>query len=191
MSNHWRPDDSGACEQLRPADEFDALGRLAWEEFVPPRTRALPPGAKAGLGLVAAACAGFTVIIAEAFIPPPPVAATAPAEAIPYFGYCRTGGGPNCVVDGDTFYIDGAKVRIAGIDAPDTHPPRCAREAQLGLAATGRLHALLNSGAVTVARSGNSDPELRIVRVDGADVGTAMARAGLARSFAGGPARWC
>ena len=191
MSKHWRPDDSVACERLRPGDELDALAGLASEEFAPLRTRALPPGAKAGLVLVAAACAGLTVVIAEAFIPLPPIADTAPTAAIPYFGYCRTGGGPNCVVDGETFYINGAKVRIGGIDAPDTHPPGCAREAQLGLAATGRLHALLNSGAVTIARTPSDDPGLRFVRVDGADVGAAMVRSGLARSSAGGPTRWC
>ncbi len=66
------------------------------------------------------------------------------------FGYCQWGGGTNCVVDGDTFWIGGEKVRIAGIDAPETHPSRCEYEARLGNAATGRLHALLNSGAVTM-----------------------------------------
>lgn len=34
--------------------------------------------------------------------------------------------------------------------APETHPPRCAYEAKLGNAATEKLHALLNSGAVTM-----------------------------------------
>lgn len=48
------------------------------------------------------------------------------------FGYCYRGGGTDCVVDGDTFYIGGEKVRIPGIDAPETHPPRCAYEAKLG-----------------------------------------------------------
>src|SRR3546814_7636950 len=37
------------------------------------------------------------------------------------FGLCFTGGGENCVVDGDTFWIDGEKVRVADIDAPETH----------------------------------------------------------------------
>ena len=66
------------------------------------------------------------------------------------FGYCYIGGGTNCVVDGDTFWINGEKVRIAGIDAPETHPSRCAEEARLGQAATQKLHELLNSGAVTM-----------------------------------------
>ena len=69
---------------------------------------------------------------------------------IPKFGTCYAGGGTNCVVDGDTFYIDSIKIRIAGIDAPETHPPRCEREEQLGRAATKRLRQLLNSGTVTL-----------------------------------------
>src|SRR6185369_6931931 len=52
-----------------------------------------------------------------------------------HFGNCYTGGGRNCVVDGDTFWMDGVKIRIADIDAPETHPPHCARERELGFAA--------------------------------------------------------
>ena len=33
-----------------------------------------------------------------------------------------------CVIDGDTFYLRAASsIRIADIDAPETHPPRCSR----------------------------------------------------------------
>ena len=67
------------------------------------------------------------------------------------FGFCHAGGGSDCVVDGDTFHLGGEKVRIAGIDSPETHPARCAAEARLGEAATQQLHALLNSGAVTMS----------------------------------------
>ena len=66
------------------------------------------------------------------------------------FGFCHSGGGTNCVVDGDTFYLKGEKVRIAGIDAPETHDYACASEKVLGDRATAELRALLNSGAVTM-----------------------------------------
>ena len=36
------------------------------------------------------------------------------------------------MVDGDTFWIAGQKVRIANIDAPETHDYRCASELELG-----------------------------------------------------------
>ena len=111
------------------------------------------------------------------------------------FGWCPAGGGANCVVDGDTFYIGGAKVRIAGIDAPETHPPRCAREAELGGQATARLHALLNSGAVTMTRIERDRDRygrlLRNVQVDGADVGQALIASGVARQYERGRRGWC
>src|SRR5687767_13991603 len=37
------------------------------------------------------------------------------------FSLCHTGGGYNCVVDGDTIWLQGQTIRIAGIDAPETH----------------------------------------------------------------------
>ena len=111
------------------------------------------------------------------------------------FGYCHSGGGSNCVVDGDTFWIRGEKVRIAGIDAPETHPSRCAGEARLGNAATARLHALLNSGAVTMTAIDRDRDVygrlLRNVQVDGEDVGEAMVGAGVARDYGGGRRSWC
>ena len=111
------------------------------------------------------------------------------------FGYCYAGGGTNCVVDGDTFYIGGEKVRIAGIDAPETHPPRCADEARLGNQATQKLHALLNSGAVTMT-SIDRDRDvygrlLRNVVVGDQDVGEAMISAGVAREYGSGRRAWC
>jgi endonuclease YncB( thermonuclease family) len=111
------------------------------------------------------------------------------------FAYCKWGGGTNCVVDGDTFWIGGEKVRIAGIDAPETHPSRCAYEAQLGDAATAKLHALLNSGAVTMTSIDRDRDRygrlLRNVQVNGADVGEAMIAAGVAREYGSGRRPWC
>jgi endonuclease YncB( thermonuclease family) len=111
------------------------------------------------------------------------------------FGFCHNGGGTNCVVDGDTFYVNGEKVRIAGIDAPETHPPRCAEEARLGNAATERLRTLLNSGAVTMTSIDRDRDSygrlLRNVSVNGADVGEAMVSAGVAREWVGRREPWC
>jgi endonuclease YncB( thermonuclease family) len=39
------------------------------------------------------------------------------------------------VVDGDTFWFRGEKIRIADIDTPELSPPRCERERERGLAA--------------------------------------------------------
>jgi micrococcal nuclease len=112
------------------------------------------------------------------------------------FGFCRGGGERDCVVDGDTFRIGGVKVRIADIDTPETHPARCRREAELGDAATRRLHALLNAGAVTLAPvdrdADRYGRKLRVVAVDGRNVGDMLVAEGLARPYAGGRrAGWC
>jgi endonuclease YncB( thermonuclease family) len=122
-----------------------------------------------------------------------------PAELPPSiraeFGRCHEGGGTNCVVDGDTVWITGRKVRIAGIDAPETHEPKCPQEAVLGKASADRLQALLNSGTVTATRTGRDrDPNDRLLRnisVDGRDVGQVLVAAGLARRYGGGKKSWC
>ena len=102
----------------------------------------------------------------------------------------------NCMVDGDTFWMAGTKIRIADIDTPETHPPRCAREARLGRAATVKMQGLLNAGPFTlvpikrdVDRYGR---KLRLVERDGASLGDVLVGEGLARHY-GGEKRspWC
>lgn len=111
------------------------------------------------------------------------------------FRYCHTGGGHNCVVDGDTIWLKGEKIRIADIDAPETHDYRCSYEMKLGDQATRRLHDLLESGAVTL-ESIDRDKDrygrkLRIVLVDGTSVGDTLVAEGLARYYGNGRRPWC
>ncbi|WP_232090156.1 thermonuclease family protein [Sphingomonas sp. HMP9] len=102
----------------------------------------------------------------------------------------------DCMVDGDTFWMAGTKIRIADIDTPETHPPRCAREARLGQAATVKMQALLNAAPFTlvpikrdVDRYGR---KLRIVRRGGESLGEVLVRHGLARHYGGGKrSPWC
>lgn len=105
------------------------------------------------------------------------------------FDLCHSGGGTNCVVDGDTIWMDGEKIRLADIDAPETHPSRFAEEERLGNAATERLQALLNAGSLELA-SADRDTDrygrkLRIVTQNGQSVGTALIDEGLARPWEG------
>lgn len=208
MSRPWNPERTRwlspeAYDGLSPAER-----RQLWLERKDQRSvnRRFKRGrSQQGMGLgpwlAAAVVAGIAIGVAD--LPMPSVAgpAVAPVTANPSagsvnsFGYCHTGGGTNCVVDGDTFYIGGAKVRIAGIDAPETHPPRCSREAQLGDQATQKLQALLNSGAVTMTGIGRDRDTygrlLRNVAVDGKDVGDALIAAGVAREYGRGRPGWC
>ena len=111
------------------------------------------------------------------------------------FTICDSGPRINCIVDGDTFWMAGEKIRILDIDTPELSPPRCAEEEELGEAAKARLHALLNSGAVTLERAGRDRDRygrlLRRVRVDGRPVGAVLIAEGLARPYGGARQSWC
>lgn len=111
------------------------------------------------------------------------------------FGLCARGGGRDCVVDGDTFWFEGEKYRIADIDTPETHGSRCAAEAELGAAATRRLHRWLNAGAFSL-ESVDRDTDrygrkLRVVTRSGASVGEVLVGEGLAREWDGARRPWC
>lgn len=123
------------------------------------------------------------------------VAANSTDGEMAHFGVCHSGGGSNCVVDGDTFYYRAAKIRIADIDTPETHPARCAEEQRLGDAATVRFQALLNAGPFSL-RSIDRDEDvygrkLRTVTRDGASLGGQLVSEGLARYYEGGRRPWC
>ena len=112
------------------------------------------------------------------------------------FGYCYTGGGWNCVVDGDTFWMEGVKIRVADIDAPETHPPHCAYEADLGQRATVRLHDLLNQSSIVLQSLPDRDEDrygrkLRIVTRNGNSLGGQLVSEGLARTWIGHREPWC
>jgi micrococcal nuclease len=111
------------------------------------------------------------------------------------FGFCHTDGGTNCVVDGDTIWYQGNKIRIADIDTPETHPARCAREAELGAAATQRLQRLLNAGAFSVESIDRDTDrygrQLRVLTRGGESIGGMLVSDGLARWYKGGRQPWC
>ncbi len=146
----------------------------------------------AALGFLGSNWPGTRTLEIPSFSSGPPLAASGPAVA---FGLCHTGGGTNCVVDGDTFWLAGEKVRIADIDTPETHPPRCAEEAALGERATLRLRELLSAGPVALGAVDRATDRygrrLAIVEAGGVPVGETLIEEGLARRW-GGPRRsWC
>jgi micrococcal nuclease len=111
------------------------------------------------------------------------------------FTLCQHQTRTNCIVDGDTFWFQGRKIRIADIDTPEIHPARCAEEARLGAAATGRLMALLNAGSFTLQAADRDRDffgrDLRVVTRAGQSIGGALVKEGLARWYAGGRKHWC
>ncbi len=111
------------------------------------------------------------------------------------FASCDLAGRGACVVDGDTIWYRGAKIRLADINTPETSAPGCAREAKLGAAATDRLTDLLNAGPFSLEpvdrdrdRYGRA---LRIVSRDGESLGKTLTAEGLAEPWRGYRSDWC
>ena len=101
-----------------------------------------------------------------------------------------------CVVDGDTFWLDGVKIRIADIDTPEISEPRCDYEYQLGMRATHRLVELLNGGPFELRTIGSRDEDqygrkLRVVTRGGRSLGDQLVSEGLARTWTGRREPWC
>ncbi len=147
--------------------------------------------------LLGGVCAGLVAAVASTgFGWPGREAHGSPSEAATIaFGLCHSGGGTNCVVDGDTFWIGGERVRLADIDAPETHPSRCAEEARLGEAATRRLQALLSEGPVTLETIDRDTDrygrKLRIASRGGESIGERLVEERLARRWEGRRRPWC
>lgn len=122
--------------------------------------------------------------------------ATAPEQVDEHFTRCGPGRGHGCVVDGDTIKLGQRKIRIIGIDAPETHPPRCAEEAAKGEAATARLQALLGEGPFEMigSRTESFDiygRDLRTLKRGDVSIGAQLRDEGLVRRYTGFKMGWC
>jgi endonuclease YncB( thermonuclease family) len=111
------------------------------------------------------------------------------------FTLCGRASQRNCVIDGDTIRYGGTKIRLADIDAPETHEPKCASEAARGRQATRRLLELMNAGPFQLVRDGADEDrygrKLRTVERGGRSVGDTLIAEGLARRWDGARRSWC
>lgn len=102
----------------------------------------------------------------------------------------------NCVVDGDTLWIDGIKVRIADIDTPEISEPKCSAEKALGERATLRLIDLVNEGPFELRAWQGRDEDkygrkLRVLVREGRSLGDILVSEELARTWSGRREPWC
>lgn len=101
------------------------------------------------------------------------------------------------VTDGDTFRLaSGERIRIAGIDAPETHRDQahCAAEIALGDAAARRARAIIDGRQVGIVRVGRSyNRTVATVTLDGRDVADMFMDLGIARAWPRGRPKpdWC
>ncbi|GAA0267762.1 thermonuclease family protein [Alteraurantiacibacter aestuarii] len=111
------------------------------------------------------------------------------------FSRCSGSGRITCVVDGDTIWYRGDKIRLADINTPEISRPACRREAELGEEATVRLTILLNQGPFTLVSEGRNldryGRQLRIVMRDGRSLGAILVAEGLAEQWQGRRGDWC
>jgi micrococcal nuclease len=162
------------------------LGRVS---IVPTAMLAVMAGA---LGVLALQDTEIGAWLATA---PAPVVASAPEAALvrdfDRCGFVRI----TCVVDGDTFWLDGTKYRIADINTPEVSSPQCAREAEMGRRATERLAELLNAGPFALSPIDRDEDQygrkLRVVRRDGQSLGLTLVAEGLAHEWQGYRQGWC
>lgn len=101
-----------------------------------------------------------------------------------------------CVVDGDTIWLEGVKIRIADIDTPEVSEPRCDYEYHLGIKARDRLVVLLNEGEFSPQAIGARDQDqygrkLRVLVRGGRSIGDQLVAEGLARTWTGRREPWC
>jgi micrococcal nuclease len=100
-----------------------------------------------------------------------------------------------CVVNGDTFWLNGEKVRLADINAPETSSAGCAAERELGHKATRRLIVLLNSGPFSLETEGRTTDRygraLRVAKRGGRSIGRQLVSEGLAEPWLGRRSDWC
>ncbi len=106
---------------------------------------------------------------------------------------CGSGKRTSCIVDGDTIWLRGEKIRLAGIDAPEVSGPACTREARLGRKATLRLRQVLSSGSWTISRQGYDryGRTLAKIKTENGSVGNQLVNKGLAKVWNGKKAQWC
>ena len=111
------------------------------------------------------------------------------------FQKCGSAKRVTCIVDGDTFWHAGMKVRIADVNTPETSRPSCPREQELGNRATARMQTLLNDGPFLLIRAGRDEDrygrKLRVVMRGGKSLGGILVNEGLAENWTGRRKNWC
>lgn len=100
------------------------------------------------------------------------------------------------IVDGDTFWCDNEKIRVAGIDTPEPSKygnAECLAEAILGDSATRFAKMMLSGGSVTIQRVGEDKygRTLANVKSHGEDYAAYVLEGLVARPYEGAMVDWC
>ena len=116
-----------------------------------------------------------------------------------HFTLCRGPSRTACVIDGDTLWYKGDKIRVADINTPQTAEPACDAELDKGEKAATRMIALLNEGPFTLEPLHSKTPhdtdragrKLRSILRGGHSLGEVLVAEGLAERWIGFRRDWC
>lgn len=155
----------------------------------------MPPLATASAAALLLCAAAPTIAAPTPFAMPAETAMPRVDDEAARFALCGADKRVTCVVDGDTFWYQGTKIRIADINAPEVSHPGCPQEAQLGAKATQRLTQLLNAGHFSLVTQGRPVDRygraLRVVVRQGQSLGATLEAEGLAEHWQGRRGNWC
>lgn len=143
--------------------------------------------------------AAFSATAGFSYMAGNPVQETATAAqpvAFKLYSLCSGAVRTHCVVDGDTIWSEGVKIRVADIDTPEVGDPKCSSEAALGAKATKRMLQLVNAGPFQMQAWQGRDEDkygrkLRVLVRDGRSLGDILVSEGLARTWTGRRQPWC
>ncbi|CAH0343609.1 hypothetical protein RHI9324_05346 [Rhizobium sp. CECT 9324] len=113
---------------------------------------------------------------------------SAPA-AQDHWPVCTSGKRNTCIVDGDTFWLQGIKHRIVGYDAPEAGDgARCGQERALADRATQQLQHLMSAPGIQYQVQGEDRYGRTLTRVmtPQGDIADQMIGLGLGRAYRGG-----
>jgi endonuclease YncB( thermonuclease family) len=149
-----------------------------------------PPPIGRWRALLSVAFVVFWIAIVAVFLNAQPASA---AEAGSRMAICKGPVRITCVVDGDTFWLRGEKIRIANIDTPELGSAGCDAERSLAIQARNRLAQLLGAGSIQIIRDGTDryGRTLAVVAVADQDVGAVLVSEQLAAIWQGRKHEWC
>lgn len=148
---------------------------------------------KIGIGIAALAAIGFLALpLMDDVQKLETTSSPAPSAISRAMPICNQGRRINCVVDGDTLWLDAEKIRLDSMNAPEVKG-QCDRERDLAARATRRLSELLSASAFSVSRSGidRYGRTLARVTIESRDVGMILVNEGLAHPWQGLKRGWC